>query len=71
MVRENVARFIAERDGHPADAEHIFLTDGASDGIKRILNCIIRDSRTGVRPSRAHTALTALGHDIGPAVPAP
>ncbi|KAI9995785.1 hypothetical protein PInf_012853 [Phytophthora infestans] len=30
VVREEVARFMQRRDGHPADPEDIYLTDGAS-----------------------------------------
>lgn len=48
FIREHVARFIAERDGHGADPEHIFLTDGASEGIKRVLTCIISDATSGI-----------------------
>eukprot|EP00565_Helicotheca_tamesis_P006972 CAMPEP_0185730170 /NCGR_PEP_ID=MMETSP1171-20130828/8711_1 /TAXON_ID=374046 /ORGANISM="Helicotheca tamensis, Strain CCMP826" /LENGTH=601 /DNA_ID=CAMNT_0028399167 /DNA_START=53 /DNA_END=1858 /DNA_ORIENTATION=- len=35
--REHVADFIIERDGHPAFAGDIFLTNGASSGIQNVL----------------------------------
>ena len=35
--RQDVADFISSRDGHPAYAEDIFLTNGASSGIQMVL----------------------------------
>jgi len=32
--RKDVAEFIEKRDGFPADYENIYLTNGASDGIR-------------------------------------
>lgn len=44
MLREDVANFIQRRDGGvPADVENIFLTNGASDGIKSLLTTLIAD----------------------------
>jgi len=40
-IREDVARFIEERDGYPCDPEDIFLTNGASSGIGFILSAIV------------------------------
>lgn len=37
VIREDVARYITERDGHPCSADDIFLCTGASDGIKTIM----------------------------------
>ena len=34
VIREDVARYISERDGCPASPDDIFLGTGASDGIK-------------------------------------
>lgn len=71
FVREDVARFIEARDGIPADPEHIFLTDGASEGIKRVLGCIVRDETSGIMlpipqyPLYSAT-LTLLGGKIVP-----
>ena len=42
LVREEVAAFIAERDGYDADPEDIFLTDGASAGVRHVLQALIR-----------------------------
>lgn len=47
-VREEVARFISERDGYPAKADDIYLTDGASPGIQLCLRMVIRDNKDGV-----------------------
>lgn len=44
-LREDVARFISERDGGiETDPENIFLTNGASAAIVMILNALIADS---------------------------
>jgi aspartate/methionine/tyrosine aminotransferase len=41
---------LAERDGGvPASPEHIFLTGGASEAVKMVMNLLIRDAHTGVR----------------------
>lgn len=42
-IREEVAKFIEDRDGYPANGENIFLTDGASVGVRLCLNAIIRN----------------------------
>ena len=36
------------RDGHPSNPDDIFLTDGASVGVQRLLRLLIRDERDGV-----------------------
>jgi len=46
-VREAVAAFLEKRDDQPADPEHIFLTAGASEGIKTVLSMVIRDQSDG------------------------
>lgn len=54
FVREAVANFINRRDEFDpigslaADPETIFLTDGASDGAKRVLNLLIAKKTDGV-----------------------
>ncbi|GKT27766.1 Probable alanine aminotransferase, mitochondrial [Aduncisulcus paluster] len=40
FVRKHVAEYIEERDGFPANPENIYLTDGASAGVKNILQLI-------------------------------
>ncbi|MBT3337436.1 MAG: aminotransferase class I/II-fold pyridoxal phosphate-dependent enzyme [Anaerolineae bacterium] len=54
FVREAIANFINKRDGFnttnglEANPDHIFLTDGASDGAKRVLNLLIAKKTDGV-----------------------
>ena len=54
FVREAVADFINRRDGFDsangliANPDAIFLTDGASDGAKRVLNLLIAKETDGV-----------------------
>lgn len=47
-IRENVAKFIAERDGYPADPSKIFLTQGASAGVQLTLQMIVEHSQVGI-----------------------
>ena len=47
LVREAVAAFLEKRDDQPADPEHVFLTAGASEGIKTVLSMVIRDQSDG------------------------
>lgn len=49
-IRKEVAAFIARRDGLavPPNPDHIFLTDGASVGVRSMLSALIRDARDGV-----------------------
>lgn len=37
VIREDVARYISERDGFPSNPDNIFLSTGASDGIKNVM----------------------------------
>jgi len=48
VVRQQVADFITERDGHPAVKENIFLTDGASKGVEFLLKLMLRGASDGV-----------------------
>lgn len=48
QVRENCARFIEKRDGFPSNPNHIFLSNGASDSIKNLISCLIRDGKDGI-----------------------
>jgi aspartate/methionine/tyrosine aminotransferase len=41
-VRQEVADFIEARDGHPADPQQIFLTDGASAGVRLMMQIMTR-----------------------------
>eukprot|EP00210_Caulerpa_lentillifera_P004826 g4607.t1 len=44
-IRDEVAQFISNRDGHDCDSEGIFLTDGASVGVRLFLNALIRNEQ--------------------------
>ncbi|ABS26209.1 aminotransferase class I/II-fold pyridoxal phosphate-dependent enzyme [Anaeromyxobacter sp. Fw109-5] len=48
FVREAVAAFIRDRDGIEADAEHVYLTDGASKGVQSVLRLLVTDARDGI-----------------------
>eukprot|EP00823_Brevimastigomonas_motovehiculus_P003226 TRINITY_DN194_c1_g1_i1.p1 TRINITY_DN194_c1_g1~~TRINITY_DN194_c1_g1_i1.p1 ORF type:complete len:494 (-),score=140.12 TRINITY_DN194_c1_g1_i1:1424-2905(-) len=48
IVRDEVAEFISKRDGYPADADDIFLTDGASVAVKNVMQCLIRNRQDGI-----------------------
>ena len=47
-VRNSIARFIGDRDGHPSDAKDIFMTAGASAAVSALLNVICANERTGI-----------------------
>ena len=47
-VREKVAEFIGRRDGVEADANNIYITNGASEGVRTAFNMLIRNSNDGV-----------------------
>ncbi|EGD81783.1 hypothetical protein PTSG_02496 [Salpingoeca rosetta] len=46
--REEVARYISDRDGYPASPDDIFLTAGASEGIANVLEALIANDNVGV-----------------------
>ncbi|CAH3182197.1 unnamed protein product [Porites evermanni] len=53
IVREDVAQFISERDGYPADPEDIILTNGGAHGIQVGMQALdassdSRNKRTGI-----------------------
>jgi len=48
-VRASVAAYITARDGgEPADSDAVFLTNGASDSVKNILEMLVRGPTDGV-----------------------
>eukprot|EP00484_Ammonia_sp_Unknown_P017502 CAMPEP_0197039832 /NCGR_PEP_ID=MMETSP1384-20130603/16598_1 /TAXON_ID=29189 /ORGANISM="Ammonia sp." /LENGTH=490 /DNA_ID=CAMNT_0042470489 /DNA_START=108 /DNA_END=1580 /DNA_ORIENTATION=- len=47
-VRASVANYLKQRDGFDANPDHIFLTNGASDGIKYGLQCLIAKPSDGI-----------------------
>ena len=46
-VRDEVARFIEQRDGFAADPEDIFLTNGASEGVRNVMVSLLRSKAEG------------------------
>ena len=46
-VREDVCKFLLERDQHEAFPENIFLTNGASEAVRLCMQTIIRNSESG------------------------
>ena len=47
-IREEVAAFLTERDGVPAHASDIFLTDGASPAAQFVIRCLLRNHADAV-----------------------
>lgn len=47
VVRSEVAEFLEARDGYPADSNNIYLSNGASDAVKMILQLLIRENELG------------------------
>jgi alanine transaminase len=48
-VRADVASFLQERDGYEGNPSNIFLTNGASEGVRLCMQTILRDSIQGFR----------------------
>ena len=48
LVRQHVADFISARDGYPASPKDIFLTDGASAGVRALMQLLIRGPQDAV-----------------------
>jgi alanine transaminase len=42
IVREEIAAFITRRDGYPSSADEIFVTDGASAGVRMLYQAMVR-----------------------------
>jgi len=47
-IRNHVAEFIEDRDGYPANPADIYLTNGASSGVKEMLSTFIFEPQHGV-----------------------
>ena len=58
--RENIANFIQERDGHPAYAGNIFLTNGAVRHKSGIANCV----STAFSPTACHPSVLPSAHSL-------
>uniref|UniRef100_A0A2C9L353 alanine transaminase n=1 Tax=Biomphalaria glabrata TaxID=6526 RepID=A0A2C9L353_BIOGL len=41
VIKEDVAKYIAERDGIPADPLNIYLCGGASEGIRNVMKLLM------------------------------
>merc|ERR1719159_66573 len=48
VIRESVKNYIEARDGYPTSIDDIFLTDGASQGVKTLLTMLVRGKTDGV-----------------------
>jgi len=48
-VRQSVADFISRRDGHDnVNPDHVYLTNGASEGVRTAFATLIRNANDGV-----------------------
>lgn len=47
-AREAAAKYISKRDGVKANADNIYLTNGASEGVRTCMTALLRDSNDGV-----------------------
>jgi alanine transaminase len=43
LIRQNVAKFIQQRDNHPSSPDNIFLTGGASAGVSLLISMLISE----------------------------
>ena len=48
-VRQEISQFLQQRDGYASDPEDIFVTNGASEGVRFCMQTIIRDPSSGFR----------------------
>jgi len=48
LFRDNIAKYISNRDGHPAHPGNIFLTNGASAGIQNCLTALISSDEDAI-----------------------
>ena len=48
-VREEVSLFLEKRDGYPSDPNDIFLTNGASEGVRFCMQTLLRDPASGYK----------------------
>eukprot|EP00656_Telonema_subtile_P023114 TRINITY_DN2443_c0_g1_i1.p1 TRINITY_DN2443_c0_g1~~TRINITY_DN2443_c0_g1_i1.p1 ORF type:complete len:416 (-),score=111.92 TRINITY_DN2443_c0_g1_i1:68-1315(-) len=68
-VRKTVADFIHARDGFEADPEQIFLTNGASDGVGKVLDMLIAKPTDGVMIPIPQYPLYSSGLSLRDGVP--
>merc|ERR1719181_272495 len=48
VIRQSVKAFIEARDGYPTDTDDLYLTDGASQGVKTLLLMLVKGKSDGV-----------------------
>ena len=48
-VREDVSKFLHQRDGHKSDPKDIFLTNGASEGVRVCMQTFLRNPSSGFK----------------------
>ena len=62
IVREQVAAFLRERDGLDAEASDVFLTDGASAGVRALMQCLLGEPGVDaiLAPSPVYPLYSAL-----------
>lgn len=65
-VREEISSFLKKRDGYDANPNNLFLTNGASDGVRLCMQSLIRDPSSGFRdgvltPIPQYPLYSALG----------
>ena len=48
-VREEISQFLERRDGYESSPSAIFLTNGASDGVRACMQTMLRDPRSGFK----------------------
>ncbi|KAJ2044342.1 alanine transaminase [Coemansia sp. S16] len=70
-VRQDVARFIEERDGFPSSPDNICLTSGASGAVERVIDMLVSSPDVGIMiPIPQYPLYTAtLAHVNAQAVP--
>ena len=59
LVRDEVAAFIAERDGFPCNPSDLALTTGASEGVRRVIQAILAHPNDGLMISAPQYPLYA------------
>ena len=47
-IRKSVAEYLFRRDGFKANTDHVFLTQGASAGIKYSIQCLASKASDGI-----------------------
>lgn len=49
LVRDEICQFMEERDGYKADPKNIYLTNGASEGVRQCMQLLMRGSNSGFK----------------------